>query len=122
MTGCTLTSPGSPAVVADSHWQVKGVGDFDGDGKADILWHHDVNGWVHIWRMNGTLIAEPRTIATVPLEWQIDSVGDYNGDGKSDILWRNTATGQVSIWHMNGFAFTGCSAPTVGDMTWQIEK
>jgi hypothetical protein len=121
MNGCTMGNSGSPALVSDSHWQIKGVGDTDGDGKADILWHYDTTGSVHIWRMNGTSIVQPQTIATVPLEWRIDGVGDFNGDGKSDILWRNTSTGQVSVWHMNGFAFTGCSAPTVSDLTWQIQ-
>src|SRR5262249_56998427 len=33
-------------------WQVQGIGDFDGDGKSDILWRND-SGQVYIWEMNG---------------------------------------------------------------------
>ena len=33
-------------------WQVEGTGDFNGDGKSDILWQHD--GTPAIWLMDGT--------------------------------------------------------------------
>jgi hypothetical protein len=35
-----------------SSWHVKGAGDFNGDGYADILWQND-NGQAAIWTMNG---------------------------------------------------------------------
>ena len=33
-------------------WHVKAAADFNGDGKADILWQND-NGQAAIWLMNG---------------------------------------------------------------------
>jgi hypothetical protein len=36
----------------DPGWQVKGVGDCDGDGRSDILWRH-TDGQVAIWHMAG---------------------------------------------------------------------
>ena len=36
-----------------STWHVKGSGDFDGDGKADIIWQGD-NGTAAMWLMDGT--------------------------------------------------------------------
>ena len=38
MNGLTIASAGSPNTVADPNWQIQGTGDFDGDGKADVLW------------------------------------------------------------------------------------
>jgi len=36
--GATLSSGTVFATIADANWSVAGVGDFDGDGKSDILW------------------------------------------------------------------------------------
>ena len=36
-------------------WHAVGARDFNGDGKADILWQND-NGTPAIWLMNGTSI------------------------------------------------------------------
>jgi hypothetical protein len=34
-------------------WQIKGTGDFNGDGKSDILWQGS-DGTPAIWLMDGT--------------------------------------------------------------------
>jgi len=90
--------------VADTTWQVKGVGDFDGDGKADIVWRNSVSGQNYLYPMDGTAIKPTegyfRTVADT--NWQIIAVGDYDGDGKSDILWRNLSTGENYLYPMDG--------------------
>ena len=46
--------------------------DFDGDGKADILWYH-TSGATDIWLMNGTAIASNVLVGSTPTDWQIVS-------------------------------------------------
>lgn len=107
-------------------------GDFDGDGKSDVLWRNNTTGQMIIWLMNGTSMrwsmngisplpmASPGLVAD--LDWQIHSVADFNGDHKSDILWVNTVTGQVYIWLMNGLEATAIADPaTVSDLNWRIQ-
>src|SRR5437867_5537293 len=78
--------------------------DFNGDGKADILWQNSSTGQRVIWLMNGTTHQSTVNLGTVPTSWSIVGSNDFNGDGKADILWQNSATGQRIIWLMNGTA------------------
>ena len=84
-----------------TRWSIVGTGDFNGDGKIDILWR-DTNGNVAIWLLDPfEQVAVSLYVATVPTTWSIAETGDFDGDGKSDILWRDTG-GNVAIWLMNG--------------------
>jgi hypothetical protein len=57
----------------DVAWQVQGVGDFDGDDRADILWRH-VDGLVGIWRMNGGLFVSDVYPRQVETSWAIEGL------------------------------------------------
>jgi hypothetical protein len=59
--------------VADLSWEVKGTGDYDGDGKADVLWRHAVSGANYLYPMDGTTIKPTEGyLRTVPeLNWRI---------------------------------------------------
>jgi membrane-bound lytic murein transglycosylase B len=58
--------------VSNLNWQIKEVGDFDGDGKADILWRHSATGSVAMWLMNGATISSDLGVAIVSdLGWEI---------------------------------------------------
>ena len=110
------------ATIADLDWAVAGVGDFDGDGKADVLWRNSATGDNLLWLMNGAAIAGAVSIAPMAdLAWTVAGTGDFDGDGKVDILWRNATTGQDAIWFMNGATIVnGPLIATMSDTSWTI--
>jgi hypothetical protein len=104
-------------------WKIAGTGDFNGDGKSDLLWRRD-NGEVSIWMMDGlTKLPGGYTnpAFAIPIEWKISGTGDFNGDGMSDILWRRD-NGEVSVWLMNGFTGheRGYTSPFAVPTEWKI--
>jgi len=76
------------------------VADFNGDGKADILWR-DASGQNAVWFQNGTATTSSAIIPSATTDWTVGWVGDSNGDGKADIVWRRT-DGTTAVWLMNG--------------------
>ena len=76
-----------------------GVGDFDGDCNADILWRNSVTGETGEYlSTKGSGSASYLKLGTVSSEWQVAGTGDYDGDGKADVLWTNTQTGETGAW------------------------
>ena len=56
--------------AANVQWMVAGIGDFDGDAKADILWHNVVSGTNVIWK--SALSTTPQAVSAVAdLNWVI---------------------------------------------------
>jgi hypothetical protein len=88
--------------IIPNSWQMVGQRDFNGDGKADLLWSN-TNGDTAIWLMNGTTVSGTPDLGVVGNGWSVVGTGDFNGDGYGDILWRNT-NGDTSIWLMTGNA------------------
>jgi hypothetical protein len=123
LAGGTFTTP---AALTDVRWKMAGVGDFNRDGKPDILWHHTVAGQIVLWYMDGSVLVGG-TFTTPPafpdVGWQMVAVGDYNADERPDIVWRHQTSGQNAVWFMNdgtlmGGAFTTPS--TVPDLGWKL--
>jgi N-acetylneuraminic acid mutarotase len=106
-------------------WQVRGIGDLDGDKRSDLLWHNQSTGQLYAWFMNGTSQSSGTFLTPSPvnLVWQVQGLADFNGDGKADILWRNKSTGQLYVWFMNGItesSGTFLTPAAVADPAWQI--
>jgi hypothetical protein len=82
---------------------IRGTGDFNGDGQTDILLRNQGTGENVVWLMNGTTISQVVDITPVAdPNWVIGGTGDFNSDGQTDILWQNNLTDERSVWLMNG--------------------
>ena len=127
MNGLSLKENGSGAVgwrPPSNQWRAMGTGDFDGDGKSDILLQNGADGSCYVWEMNG-LTFKPDGVGYVGWtppnnQWRAVGTGDYNGDGKSDILLQDGQSGDCFVWEMNGlqllsnagFGYVGWRPPT----------
>ena len=111
------------------NWKVVGIGDFDGDGKPDILWRNTSTttippgGNIKVWYMDGvTYRGEQSITPETDQNWKIVGVGDFNSDIKPDILWRNTSGGNMRVWYMDGAQKIGevPLLPAVTNLNWEI--
>ena len=128
MNGTTLVSSTlALPPVTDFNWQIQGAGDFNGDGKAELVWRNYATGQNVLWFLNGTTLASSIFIESLPItSARIQAVADFNNDGNPDILWRNYAPSPAAennfIWLMNGTTRIGSvSLPAVTDFNWRIE-
>jgi hypothetical protein len=80
-------------------WQIVGSGDYNADGRSDVLLHDALENKFDLWTMlgGGTYESEllPDDFGNAA---EVIASGDFDGDGMSDILWRDLETGDVDIW------------------------
>jgi YVTN family beta-propeller protein len=90
------------------------IGDFDGDGVADVLWVDQSTGTTSIWYMNADPTALPavQSPPSVPAGFTAAASGYYNHDNRADVVWFNPSTGSAMQWLMTGRT----SAPIVNDL------
>jgi len=122
--GPAATGPGWGLVnaggsILSNAWTAQGTGDFDGDGKSDILWRH-TDGTVWLWTMDGTAAAGGGRVAQVDAAWTVKAVADFTGDGRADILWQHGPTGYLWMFQMDDTAITGGGGLAGPGTAWSI--
>jgi hypothetical protein len=116
---------GNSAANVPTDWHVAGTGDFNGDGRDDILWRND-SGLVTEWvgQANGGFNSNWANVAVnVPTTWKVAQIGDFNGDGKDDILWRSDS-GQLTDWlgaASGGFTDNYANAAAFVPTNWHVQ-
>lgn len=83
-------------------WRIVGVGDFDRNGKSDLLWRRaDQTGQPRIWFLGDGVFQSSGVLPDPGADWTIAGIADFDYDGRSDLLLTHTS-GQASIWLLEG--------------------
>ena len=105
-----------------SNFVVQGVGDFNGDGKIDILWRDTNSGTLSIWFTNGTQVT-----SGVASSVRSQATGAWRKSAITTATARatfccSTAAGDLAVWLMNGAAVS--SSIGIGNVgtTWQVQN
>lgn len=93
-------------------------GDYDGDNRADILWHNSISGANVYWRA-ANYESRRGLASNGDLAWAIAGIGDFDGDNRSDILWRNRASG-ANIYWKGGDGANRRAVATLSDLAWNV--
>jgi hypothetical protein len=92
------------------NWELVGVGDFNDDGRPDLLWRNLVNDRMGVWYLDenlgigsiGLLTSDaPDSYSSI-----VAGVADYNNDGVADILWQ-VGFNTLQLWFMQRDPETG---------------
>lgn len=114
----------APNHPRDKGWRMSGVGDFNRDGREDLLFQHD-QGALAVWTMRGTtrtsaLFLDPASPGDE--DWRVAATGDYNRDGKVDLMLQHH-DGTLAVWYMDGVKLTAgalVEPSHPGDANWRV--
>jgi hypothetical protein len=100
-------------------WNVVGTGDFNGDGKTDLVWEHQGDHLVEVQFLNGTTAIGGGAVAGSPFgsDWRVAGTGDFNGDGKTDLVYRRVNNGLKEVQFLNGITPIGGGAVSFDSIT-----
>lgn len=116
MSAVVKNFPASNTVSRISHrtfnvtpgYFVGAVGDFDGDGYADLVFtsaNHDL--WLWVNNEQGGWTSTRINNANYPSQWQLIGAGDIDGDGHDDLLWLDPSECKFGYWTMSGATIAG---------------
>ena len=116
--------PASSSPPFDLSWKAIGVGDYNGDGYADLAWQHQSDNLAEVQFLAGTEPIGGGMIANSPFDasWSVAATGDFNGDGFSDLVYRQSGNGLTEIQFLKGTANVsgGVIANNPFDASWSI--
>jgi len=92
----------SQGITVWDGWEIKGVGDFNGDGRADLVAQHSEQGWHGILELDDNQQIVSSTSIAGWSGWDIVGTSDQNEDGQTDILIQNQTQPWTGALIMNG--------------------
>lgn len=85
--------------VTPGYW-IAASGDFNNDGKADLIWTSNSRD-LYLWTSNGAGFASTY-IGAYPAGWTLVGAADMDGDGYDDLIWENQDACEYGYWLMKG--------------------
>jgi hypothetical protein len=78
MNGGAIASQGLMYAEPNLAWKIVAQGDYNGDGKADLLWRNETTGQVYMMLMNGLVIASSAMVYQEPnIAWNLMGSWEY---------------------------------------------
>ena len=77
----------------DATWTLIGCGDFNGDGRDQVVMSHNAADY-HAIDIGGTWT----NLGASDSGWEVRAIGDFSGDGRDDIVAFHNDTGIVAMW------------------------
>lgn len=96
---------------SDVSYKVVATGDFNGDGKADIVWE-DASNNIYFWISTGKGFVS-QFVAKSAAGWSVVGANDVNGDGYSDLLFYASSPARLGWWLMKGVSVFSYNSQTV---------
>jgi hypothetical protein len=109
--------------LVEWHYQRFERGDWNKDGKPDLVVRNLDTGANQVWRMNGTSVVSKtnlETVGTGGCNWNIGATADFDFDGDQDLVWHGPQCNGTSLWRMNGFVHAGDVALPSVDPNWTL--
>jgi hypothetical protein len=95
-------------------------GDWDGDGRADMVWRNSRTGQGVVAYFNNADLAGLDPLPKAPAGWGMVAADDFNKDGRMDLLWEDTARGAYTATFFQGAKFLGIGALPPVPPPWEI--
>jgi hypothetical protein len=123
-----LVNPDGSNAIPPWNMQLAGTGDFDGDGKSDLLFRDASTRQLLIWYMNGSTVEQtytPNIAAQL-----VRGIGDIDGDGHADLIYSATTSTpglystqlDVVYFHARGNCYDDAAFGSLPNSQWRIEQ
>ena len=100
-------------------WVIAGIGDFDGNGCADLLYRSTsstTDYWIVL--LDGTSVIGDGYLGVAP-GYLPTFIADFDGDGRADIVWEDPSGGRW-IFFMNGLPVASFVPVPPAERGWEI--